>query len=296
MQETEYIWINGNLVKWHEAKIHVLTHALHYGSGVFEGIRAYDTGKGTAVFRLKDHLNRLFDSAESLKMKIPYSREEIRKAIKETLKINNLKEGYVRPIVFYGYGKMGLNPEGAEINIAISVWPWPQYIEGEAKVMISSYIRIHPQSLHADRKVTGHYVNSILASIEAKEKDFDESLLLDYEGNVAEGPGENIFVVKNNKILTPPLRKQILPGITRDSVIKIAKGLHYDVLEKDISVKELKNADELFFTGTAAEIAPISQLDEVFFKNHEITNKIKDSFKEIIKGKNPRYEEWLDFV
>ena len=295
MQETEFIWMNGKFVKWEDAKIHVLTHALHYGSGVFEGIRVYKTNKGAAIFRLKEHVKRLFDSAESLFMKIPYSQEDIEEAIKETVKINKLEEGYIRPIVFYGYGKMGLDPKGAKIEVAIAVWPWPSYIGDSAKVAVSSFVRISPKSLKADKKVCGHYINSILASLEAKEKGYDEALLLDSEGKVAEGPGENIFLVKEGKIKTVPLRGQILPGITRDSVIKIAKDLGYEVLEEDISLEELKQADELFFTGTAAEVTPITQLDDKEFKIGEITKNLKKNYLDIVRGKEG-YEGWLEYV
>ncbi len=295
MEETELIWMNGSFVKWQDANVHVLTHGLHYGSGVFEGIRVYKTDKGPAVFRLKDHVKRLFDSASSLYMKIPYSKQEITDAIKETVKVNKLEEGYIRPIIFYGYGKMGLDPKGAELNAAIAVWPWGAYIGDSAKVCTSSFIRIHPKSLKADKKVCGHYVNSIHASLEAKEKGFDEALLLDCEGKVAEGPGENIFLVKKGKIKTVALKRQILSGITRDSVIKIAKDLGYEVEEGDITLEELKQADELFFTGTAAEVTPIVQLDDKTLEKGEITGKIKEKYLDIVHGK-AGYEEWLDYI
>lgn len=296
MEQTEFIWFNGKLVKWNEAKVHVLTHALHYGSGVFEGIRIYKTPRGAAVFRLKEHIERLFDSADSINMKIPYSQEEIIKAIKETIKANNLEEGYIRPIAFFGYGKMGLDPFGAEINVAIAVWPWPAYIGDSAKVKTSSFIRIHPKSLKADKKVCGHYINSILASLEAKKQGYDEALLLDFEGNVAEGPGENIFLVKNGKIKTPALGGQILPGITRDSVIKIAKDMNIEVEEGEVKLDELKEADELFFTGTAAELTPIIKLDDKEFKIGEITEKLKKKFLQVVHGENEEYFSWLEFI
>lgn len=296
MEETEKIWLNGKLVDWKDAKIHVLSHALHYGSGVFEGIRVYKTDKGSAIFRLKEHVKRLFDSASVFGMKLNYSKEEIEEAIKETVRSNNLEEGYIRPIIFYGYGKMGLNPHGAEIDTAIAVWPWGAYIGESAKVMTSSFVRIHPNSLKADAKVTGHYVNSILASLEAKEKGFDEALLLDYEGRVAEGSGENIFLVKNKKIKTPALKSQILPGITRDSMIKIAKDFGYEVIEEDATLEELKEADELFFTGTAAEVTPIIQLDDKCFKIGKITLKLREKYLDTVRGKDKKYENWLSYV
>jgi len=295
MQETEFIWFNGKLVKWKNAKIHVLSHALHYGSGVFEGIRVYKTKKGSAVFRLKEHVKRLFSSAESLFMNVKYSEEDIVQAVKETVRANGLEEGYIRPIIFYGYGKMGLDPTGAEIDVAIAVWPWGAYIGDAAKVKTSSFIRIHFKSLKADKKVCGHYVNSILASLEAKKQGYNEAILLDSEGFVAEGPGENIFMVKNNKIFTPPLNKQILPGITRDSIIRIAKDLGYEVKETNLTLKDLKEADELFFTGTAAEVTPIVKLDEKEFKKGHITLRLKEKYLDVVKGE-AGYEEWLDYV
>jgi len=295
MEETEFIWFNGKLVKWNEARIHVLSHALHYGSGVFEGIRVYKTQRGRAVFRLKEHVKRLFSSAESLFMNLKYSEEEIVKAVKETVRANGLEEGYIRPIIFYGYGKMGLDPEGADIDVAIAVWPWPAYIGDSAKVKTSSFIRIHPKSLRADKKVCGHYVNSILSSLEAKKQGYDEALLLDSEGLVAEGPGENIFMIKEGKIYTPPLKHQILPGITRDSVIKIARGLGIEVEEKDLKLEDLKEADELFFTGTAAEVTPIVKLDDKEFEKGHVTLSLKEKYLDVVKGK-AGYEEWLDYI
>lgn len=296
METTEFIWINGKLIPWNQAKIHILSHALHYGSGVFEGIRFYETPKGPAVFRLKEHIQRLFKSAETLRMQIPYSQENICNAIKQTIKANNIKQGYIRPIIFYGYGKMSLNPEGAQLVTAIAVWPWGKYLGDSAKVCISDYIRIHPKSLHADAKVCGHYINSILTSFEAKQKGFDEALLLDYQGNVAEGPGENIFIIINNKLITPPLNKQILPGITRNSIIQLAKNENLIVEERVIKPEELFAAQELFFTGTAAEITIISQLNDKKFTSNPISEKLKQKFHEIVQGKNPQYENWLDYV
>ncbi|MEM2932825.1 MAG: branched-chain amino acid transaminase [Candidatus Pacearchaeota archaeon] len=299
MEETKKIWFDGKFVDWSNAKIHVLTHTLHYSSGVFEGIRAYYTEKGTAVFRLSEHVKRLFYSASCLKIKIPFSQQEIERAILETIKVNELKEGYIRPIAFFGYGKMGLHPVGAPVNVAIAVWPWGAYLGKEAvTVKISKYIRISPKSTIADAKICGHYTNSILASLEAKSAGFDEALLLDCEGNVAEGPGENIFLVKNGKLFTPA-KGSILPGITRDSVIKIAKDLGIDVTEKKISVKELKSTDEAFFTGTAVEVCAIKKIDDVIIgdgKIGEITKKIKTVFEEAVRGKRKEYFKWLTFV
>ena len=233
-------------------------------------------------------------------MKIPFSKDKIFNAIKESVKINKIKSGYIRPIAYYGYGIMGLDPREAPVNVAIIVWPWGSYLGKEAvKVKTSSFIRIHPKSMKADMKISGHYVNSILASLEAKKQGYNEPLLLDYEGNVAEGPGENIFMIKNKIIKTPPLKGQILTGITRNSIIKIAKDLSYKVEEVDIKLKDLKNADEIFMTGTAAEVHPVKQIDETIINNGitgTITKKLKEEFKKITKGENQKYENWLTYV
>ncbi len=298
MEKTKFIWINGKFVKWENAKIHILSHALHYGSGVFEGIRCYKTNKGPAIFRLNEHIDRLFNSAKFLKIKIPFNKNQIKKAIIELIKINKVDECYIRPIVFYGYGKMGLNPQGAEINCAIAVWPWGKYLKDKVKVKISKFIRLHPKSIISEAKVCGYYINSIFATLDAKENNFDEALLLDYRGYVAEGPGENIFIVKNKIIYTPKLGN-ILPGITRDSVIRIAKDLNFKVVEKDITVNELKNCDEAFFTGTAAEITPIIQIDNKLInkgKEGEITKILKDKFQKIVHGEDNNYKNWLTYV
>ena len=290
MDETKKIWMDGKLIDWKDAKTHVLTHSLHYGGGVFEGIRFYKTDKGTAVFRLKEHVERLFKSAESVEMAIPFTQEEIFSAIVKTVKVNAVEYGYIRPIAFFGYGKMGLNPKGAPVNVAIACWPWGAYLGDEAvKVKTSSYMRIHPKSTKADAKICGHYVNSILASIEAKNAGFEEAILLDYQGNVAEGPGENIFMVKGGKLITPALGN-ILPGITRSSVFSIARDIGIAVEERKITPQELKGADELFFTGTAAEVSPIGKLDDKTIGNGTIgpiTAKIKQEFFSRIKKAEP---------
>jgi len=298
MEKTKYIWFNGKFVRWQQAKIHILTHALHYGSGVFEGIRCYKTKNGPAVFRLKEHIERLFNSAKFLEMKIPFSKREIQKAILELIKLNKVEECYIRPIVFYGYGKMGLNPKGANIDCAVILWPWGKYLKDKVKVKISKFIRLHPKSVISSAKVCGYYVNSIFATFDAEKDKFDESILLDYRGFVAEGPGENIFIVKNKKLLTPKLGS-ILPGITRDSIIRIAKDLKIKVIEKDISVKELKNCDEAFFTGTAAEITPIYQIDEKIINKGEvgeITKILQEKFYQIVHGEDKKYKNWLTYV
>ena len=298
MEETEFIWMDGKFVAWKDAKIHVLTHTLHYGAGVFEGIRFYKTDKGPAVFRLKEHIERMYKSADCIKMKIPFSKEDFIKAIIETVKKNKVHAGYIRPICFFGYGKMGLNPEGAPVNCSIAVWPWGKYLgEDAVKVKTSKYIRIHPKSTHADAKITGHYVNSILASIEAKDAGYNEALLLNAEGFVEEGPGENFYIVKDGKIITPPLGN-ILPGITRKSVMQIAKDECVDVIEKNIKLKDVYSADEAFFTGTAAEVSAIESVDGKKIGNKApgpITTKIRDLFMDIVHGKNKKYESWLSY-
>jgi len=298
MNKTKYIWFNGKLIKWEEAKVHVLTHALHYGSGVFEGIRCYKTQNGPAIFRLRDHIDRLFNSARCLEMKIPFTKKEIESATKNLIKINKIEECYIRPIIFYGYGKMGLNPKGANIDCAIIVWPWGKYLKDKVKVKISKFIRLHPKSVISSAKICGYYVNSIFATLEAEKEKFDEALLLDYKGFVGEGPGENIFIVKNKKLFTPKLGS-ILPGITRDSIIKIAKDMKIKVIEKDISIKELKNCDEAFFTGTAAEITPIYQIDDKVINNGkigEITKILQERFYKIVHGEDRRYKNWLTYI
>jgi branched-chain amino acid aminotransferase len=298
MEKTKYIWYNGKFLRWEQAKIHILTHTLHYGSGVFEGIRCYRTQQGPAVFRLKEHLNRLFNSAKFLKIKIPFSKKEIQKVILKLIKLNKIEECYIRPIVFYGYGKMGLNPKGASLDCAVILWPWGKYLKDKVKVKISKIIRLHPQSVVSSAKVCGYYINSIFATFDAEKDGFDESLLLDYRGFIAEGSGENIFIVKNDKLFTPKLGN-ILPGITRDSIIKIAQDLKMKVIEKDISVKELKNCDEVFFTGTAAEVTPIYQIDKKIINKGEIgkiTKILQEKFYEIVRGENKKYKKWLTYV
>jgi branched-chain amino acid aminotransferase len=292
--------MNGEFIPWNKAKVHVLSHSLHYGSGVFEGIRFYETVSGkTAVFRLEEHVERLFFSAKTLEMEIPYTKKEIEQVILNTIRKNNVKAGYIRPIIFYGYGKMGLNPKGAELDICIAVWPWGSYLgEDMITVKTSSIIRIHPKSSETKAKITGHYANSIQAHQEAVNAGFNEALLLDFEGNVAEGPGENIFMVKDNTLITPS-EGNILIGVTRDSIFKIAKDNNIKVIEKKLSLDELKQADEAFFTGTAAEVTPIKQIDESRIgdgNTGQITIKLKTLFEDAIHGKIDRYSEWLTYV
>jgi len=297
METTEFIWMDGHLVPWNEAKIHVLSHSLHYGSAVFEGIRFYETEKGPAIFRLKEHVQRLFHSASVFNMKIPFSEQEIFDAIVDIVRVNNAKSGYIRPLIYFGYGKMGLGLEGAPVNISIACWPWGKYLgEKPVRVGTSKYMRIHPKTSVMSAKLSGHYSNSILAGEDAKANGFDEAILLDYQGNVAEGPGENIFIVKSDTIFTPALGA-ILPGITRDSIIKICQDLGYKVREIPMKLENIYEADEAFFTGTAAEVTSIDSLDNKKLKGTgETTNKIKQAFLDIVSGKNNKYSDWLTIV
>ncbi len=296
MIEVKYVWMDGKFVKWKNAKVHILTHCLHYGSGVFEGIRCYETIKGPAIFRHIDHLKRMENSAKLIGMKIPFTIEEIRRATKELIRRNKIKSCYIRPICYYSYGEMGLEPR-SPVSVAVIVWPWGKYL-GKEKVAakISSWRRIDRRTVPTNAKVCGYYINSILAHNEAKNLGYDEAILLNIDGYVAEGPGENIFIVKNKVLITPPISAGILPGITRDSVLKIAKDLKIKAIEKNITKKELLSADEVFFTGTAAEITAIEKIDNTEFKKFEITNKIKDKFYEIVRGEDEKYYHWLDFV
>lgn len=300
MEKVDLIWMDGDFVPWDNAKVHVLSHTLHYGDGVFEGIRFYETEDGeTAIFRLDEHLKRLISSAAALQMTVKYSNNELENAIKELIKKNNIKSGYVRPLIFYGYGKMGLHPKGAKLNICIAVWPWISYL-GETMITVktSSNIRIHPKSTHTDAKICGHYSNSLLAHLEALNSGYDEGLLLDYEGNVAEGPVENIFAVINKTLVTPP-ENNILAGITRNTIIKIARDLDIPLQERKISLDEIKKADEIFFTGTASEITGIKQIDDDIIADGnegEITKKLKTIYTDTVHGKIKSYLHWLTYV
>lgn len=290
--------MDGKLIHWKDAKVHVLTHSLHYGSGVFEGIRYYSTDNGSAVFRLSDHISRLFNSANTINMQIPFSEEEIVAAVIETVRINEIKSGYIRPIAFFGYGKMGLKTEGAPVNVSIAVWPWETYLGANpVKIKTSSFIRIHQKSSSTESKITGNYINSILASVEATSSGYDEALLLDFAGKIAEGPGENIFIVRNGALYTPQLGN-ILPGITRNTIITLARDIDYEVHEIPLALEDIYDADEAFFTGTAAEITSIAKVDNVALKNSNgtITKKIREMYLGVVQGKNSDYENWLSYV
>jgi len=298
----EKIWMNGELVTWKDAKVHLLTHALHYGSGVFEGIRCYNTKKGPAVFRLKDHMQRLENSAKLYYMELPYTVEELSDATKKLIRANKIKECYIRPIAYRGYGEMGLNPLNSVVDVAIAVWPWGTYLGEEGvkkgiRVKISSYERINSNCIPPAAKATGQYINSILAKVEALKSGYDEALMLDQRGMVSEGPGENIFLVKNGMLYTPPAHASILPGITRDSIIQIAGDLKIPVCITDIDRGMLFTADELFFTGTAAEVTPIREVDGILIGNPgPVTKKLQETFFKAVKGGAKKDEQWLDFV
>jgi len=301
MQKGKKIWMDGRLVDWDEANVHVLTHTLHYGLGVFEGIRCYKAADGRpAVFRLKEHTKRLFASAHIVMIDIPYSEEEINTATIETLKANGLKEGYIRPIVFLGDGSMGLFPKDNPVRVSIAAWEWGAYLGEEGlkngiRVKVSSFLRHHVNSSMTKSKTTGSYVNSILAKREAIGAGYDEALLLDTEGYVSEGSGENVFIVKNGEIKTTPLTS-VLNGITRDSVKRIALDSGITVKEERFTRDELYTADEAFFTGTAAEITPIREVDgRAIGKGGRgpVTEQIQKTFFEIVGGKKKEYEDWL---
>ncbi|MFH1835759.1 MAG: branched-chain amino acid transaminase [Methanobacteriota archaeon] len=302
LTEVEKIWMNGKLIDWADAKVHVLTHALHYGSGVFEGIRCYNAKKGPAVFRLVDHMERLLDSAKIYFMDLPYSVGELCEAAKEVVRVNKLKECYIRPIAFRGCGEMGLNPLNAVIDVAIAAWPWGTYLGEEGlergiRVKISSYERINANVMPPAAKATGQYLNSILAKIESLKAGYDEALMLDNRGMVSEGPGENIFMVKEGFLYTPPSHASILPGITRDSIVNLAGDMDMPVCITDIDRSMVYTADELFFTGTAAEVTPIREVDGIGIgKPGPITKKLQKKFFEAAKGKDKKHEDWLDYV
>lgn len=299
MIKTDKIWLDGKFVDWDLAKVHILANALHYGSGVFEGIRCYKTDNGGAIFRLDEHIRRLFYSAGCMGIKIPYSRAKLKEAVVSLVKFNNAQECYIRPVAFCGYDKLGLDIINSKINTAIILWPWGAYLGDDGlSAIISSYRRLSPYAVPIDAKISGYYVNSIMASSEAKKRGADEAILLDEEGYVAEGPGENIFIVKNANIHTPP-KGTILPGITRDSVMRIANGRGMKVIEKKISVKELKSADEAFFTGTAIGVCPVIRIDGQKVGKGvvgPITFKIKSEYIGIVRDQNPKYKKWLTLV
>lgn len=301
MQETEKIWMNGELVDWADAKVHVGVHGLHYGSGVFEGIRCYDTDRGPAVFRLGEHLQRLHNSAKLLGMRLPYSVDELRDATNELLAANGLPECYIRPIAFYGFGELGVAARGNPVETVIMSWPWGSYLGEEGlrtgiRAKISSWQRISANIIPHVSKATGVYINSLLAVTEATDAGYDEAILLTPEGTVADGSGENLFVVRDGVLYTPDLSTGILPGITRNSVMQIAQDLGYTVVEKSLIRSDLYLADEVFMCGTAAEVTPLRSIDSHEIGVGPITLAIQQAYLDTVRGKSDRWGQWLDHV
>ena len=301
MQETEKIWMNGELVDWADAKVHVGVHGLHYGSGVFEGIRCYDTPKGPSVFRLTDHLQRLRNSAQLLYMEIPYTVDELKAACNELVGANGLPECYLRPIAFYGYGELGVASRGNPVETVIMSWPWGTYLGEEGlragiRAKISSWQRVSPNVVPHVSKATGVYLNSMLAVTEAVKAGYDEAILLTPEGHVADGSGENIFVVRDGVLYTPDLATGILPGITRDSIIQIAQDLGYTTVQKALIRSDLYLADEAFMCGTAAEVTPLRSIDDHEIGVGEITLKLQKAYLDTVRGASERWSQWLEPV
>ena len=298
----EKVWMNGELVDWDNATVHVLTHALHYGTGVFEGIRCYDTERGPAVFRGRDHMERLHRSGKVFLMEIPYSAEKLLQAAFETITVNGLRECYIRPIAYRSFGgEMGVNPEKNPIDVAIAVWAWGAYLGDEAaekgvRVTMSSWRRGDPNIIPPQAKVTGAYINAAMAKLEATRAGFDEAIMLNPDGLVSEATGQNLFLVRNGEILTPPLIAGPLPGITRDSVIKIAADQGMPLFERSLSRADLYVAEELFLTGSATEVIPIREIDGRTFEPGPITQTIQQRYADICRGKDEKYDDWLDFV
>ncbi len=304
MEPTDLIWMNGDFVAWADAKIHVLTHGLHYGTGVFEGVRCYETDDGPAIFRNADHCERLLRSAELYYMPVPYTVDELRAASRELVARNGLRSCYIRPLIFRGYGQMGLDPLQAPVDVAIAAWEWGAYLGEESKrdgvrAKVSSWRRISPDSLVPTAKASGQYLNNVLAKIESHKAGYEEAILLDDHGMVCEGTGENVYIVRDGEIVTPGHHNSILDGITRRSIIQIATDLGYAVCERDIARAELYLADEVFMSGTAAEIVPVREIDDHPIGSGargEITAVLQGAFEAAIHGRSERYREWLDPV
>jgi len=300
--DSKFIWKNGTFEKWNESSVHILSHTLHYGTGVFEGVRAYKTKNGAAIFRLEDHTKRLFEAADKISIEIPYTKDYLNTIQKEIFNINNLDEGYLRPIVYLGSEGLGLRAKDLSVNVAIAAWEWPSYMDPEARVkgisIIKSSYKQYSDPLHSGNKIIGTYINSTMAVNEAIKKGADEAILLDKNNYISEGSGENIFFVKDNIIYTPTV-EHCLNGITRQSVIKIAKDFNYDVIEKNLKFDELLDCDEAFFTGTAAEITPITKIDNQRIGiglRGDVTEKLQRTYLEIVSGNNLIYKDWLSFV
>ena len=300
--ENKLIWKNGSFQKWNDTNVHILSHTLHYGTGVFEGVRAYDTPNGPAIFRLKEHTNRLFDAAKKINIEVPFELDEIIDAQCETLNKNQLNAGYIRPIIYLGNEGLGLRARDLSVNVAIAAWEWPSYMDPEAKkegisIAKSSYLQ-YENPLHSGNKIIGTYFQNTMALHEAIDKGADEALMMDANGFISEGSGENVFIVKDLKLMTPT-KDHCLNGITRQSVIQIAKDLNYDVIEKNLNFDDLISADEAFFTGTAVEITPISKVDDVKIGHDgagEITKVLQHKFDEVISGKDLNYQSWLTYT
>ena len=300
--DLKYIWKNGSYEKWDESSVHILSHTVHYGTGVFEGVRAYETEKGAAIFRLEDHTKRLFEAAKKINIEVPYSQDELNKVQKDIFLKNNLSEGYLRPIIFMGSESLGLRATDLSVNVAVAAWEWPSYMSPEAKKngisIIKSPYEQYSNPIHSGYKIIGTYINSTMALHDAISKGADEALLLDKNGYVSEGSGENIFSIKEDTLITPKT-DHCLNGITRQSVIKIASDLGLNVEEKDFTYEELVQSDEVFFSGTAVEITPISKIDNVLIGSGSIgpvTEKLQNLYSDIVTGKNELYKDWLSLV
>ena len=304
MKETGKIWMNGKLVPFKNAKVHVLTHALHYSTSIFEGIRCYDTPEGSAIFRLPEHIDRFFNSAKMYSMKMPYSKKKISDGIVSTVNASKLKQCYIRPLAYYGYGTMGLTPTNNKVDVSISCWEWKM---GEskagkfsgAKCKISKWVRIDSKSQPMQAKSAANYSNAALARMEALNAGYDEAIMLNNKGHVAEGSAENIFVVKNGRITTPPLDADILDGITRDSAIKLLKSNKIKVIEKNLKINDLLKADEIFMTGTAAEVKSVTRVNKTKIgdgKIGEVTKELQELFMDTVMGQNKKFRSWLKFI
>ena len=302
MEKSEWIWMNGEFVAWDDAKVHVLSHGLHYGTGVFEGIRCYETEGGPAIFRHREHLERLAKSAEMYYLPLEHSLDEIRDATHELIRRNGLQSCYIRPLAFRGYGEMGLYAKGAPVDVMVAVWPWGAYLGEEGKrngirAKVSSWRRISPNGLIPHAKASGQYLNSILAKTESANAGYDEAILLDEAGHVCEGSGENIYLVREGEIVTPPHTASILDGISRKSIIQIARDLGYTVVEREVARAELYLAEEVFLSGTAAELVPVREVDDHDLgEPGEITRVIQAKFDDALHGRAQEYAEWLDLV
>jgi branched-chain amino acid aminotransferase len=302
MRETSKIWMNGELVDWADATVHVGTHGLHYGSGIFEGIRAYETDRGPAVFRLEEHLQRFHNSAKLLFMQLPYSNDDLRAACWDLVSVNGIPSCYLRPIAFYGYGELGVSSVGNPVDVVILSWPWGAYLgeDGQKngiRAKVSTWQRVGANVIPHVAKATGIYLNSMLATMEVRQAGYDEAILLTPDGYIADGPGENIFAVRDGVIYTPDLSASILPGITRDTVIQIAQDLGHSVVEKQLIRTDLYLADEVFMTGTAAEVTPLREIDDVKIgPPGPVTLEIKEAYLDTVHGRSERWGQWLEYA